>query len=290
MMNIKTLLREPLLHFLLLGAGLFLLYGQLNEGEKQIPSRITITQTDLDRLAETWLRRTGRFPSEQEKQAQLQAYIREQVLYREARQLGLDQNDIIVRRRLAQKMEFLFKDLIFIGEPDEATLQAFMQDNAEQFTRPASLSFSQVRVDPGRHAGQARQHAGKLLERLRSGPLKTPLAQLGDPLMLPAKQVQLSEQQIAALFGEAFARDLMTLPVGQWQGPVESAYGLHLVRIDEHRKAVMPALASIKDRVEREWRATEQRKANAAFYQGLRQRYDVVLDIKADDPTRLSAR
>ncbi len=290
MFAIQKLLREPLLHFLLIGAGLFLVYGQMAEPEVEAGNRIVISQTDLERLAQTWLRRMGRLPSDEERQVQLESYIREQVLYREARLLGLDQDDIIVRRRLAQKMEFLFADLTAIDPPDDAALARFLEENAESFAIPVRLSFSHVYLDVKRHGDQVHQQASSILARLRETGMSAKAESLGDAIMLPASFSQASKQQLESLFGQAFAAKLFSLPTGQWQGPITSAYGLHLVKIQTRHEASLPALAEIRPRLEREWLAREQRKANDTFYQALRQRYDIVLEDMDSKTTRLSAR
>ena len=166
--KIRNLLREPLLHFLVIGAGLFFLFNQVGDPEVGADNRIVITQADLDRLAAVWLRRMGRPPTSQEREQQLDHYIREQVLYREALAMGLDQNDVIVRRRLAQKMEYLFNDLSLIPEPTEAELSLFLSENPEKFTVPASISFNQIYLDPTRRGQKVHEDAKKLLTQLNT--------------------------------------------------------------------------------------------------------------------------
>jgi len=133
-LTIHKLLREPLLHFLIIGAGLFFLFSQADDPDIGTDNRIVIMQADLERLADVWLRRTGRPPSAQDREQQLDQYIREQVLYSEALAMGLDKDDVIVRRRLSQKMEYLFNDLSLIAEPTETELNAFLTENFLKFT------------------------------------------------------------------------------------------------------------------------------------------------------------
>ena len=164
--KIYKLLREPLLHFLVIGAGLFFLFNQVGDPEIGTDDRIVITQANLDRLATVWLRRMGRPPTSQEREQQLDHYIRQQVLYREALAMGLDQDDVIVSRRLAQKMEYLFSDLSVIPKPSEAELSSFLSENPAKFTVPAHISFSQLYLDPNRRGQEVYADAQKLLTQL----------------------------------------------------------------------------------------------------------------------------
>ena len=219
--QIYKLLREPLLHFLVIGAGLFILFNQVGDLEVEADNRIVITQTDLDRLAAVWLRRMGRPPTSQERERQLDHYIREQVLYREALAMGLDQNDIIVRRRLAQKMEYLFNDLSLIPEPTEAELSSFLSENPEKFTVPASISFSQIYLDPTRRGQKVREDAKKLLAQLHAQKgVADDVASKGDRSLLPYDYSEERENELASQFGKSFAAQLFALPRGQLAGPV----------------------------------------------------------------------
>jgi hypothetical protein len=281
MMNqskLYSLLREPLLHFLVLGAGLFFLFSQINDPQAEANNRITITQADLDRLATTWLKRMGRPPSAQEREQQLEYYIREQVLYREAMTMGLDQDDVIVRRRLAQKMEYLFNDLSLVPEPTEAELATFLSKHPAKFTRPATLSFSQIYLDPGQHDQEINEDAKQLLEQLKETSAVVDTINLGDRSLLPYEFTKERESEIASMFGAAFAKQAFSLPVDSWQGPITSEYGVHLIYIHSRTEARLPPLAEIRERVVREWRTTKQHDANEIFYQSMQQRYEIVLD------------
>ena len=277
--QIHKLLREPLLHFLIIGAGLFVLFNQVGDPEVGANNRIVITQTDLDRLAAVWLRRMGRPPTSQEREQQLDHFIREQVLYREALAMGLDQNDVIVRRRLAQKMEYLFNDLSLIPEPTEAELSSFLSENPEKFTVPASISFSQIYLDPTRRGQKVREDAKKLLTRLHAQKgITGDVTSKGDRSLLPYDYSEERENELANLFGKSFAAQLFALPMGSWQGPLTSEYGVHVVYVKSRREARLPPLDDIRARVSSEWRSVKERRANEIFYESLRQRYEIVLD------------
>ena len=277
------LLREPLLHFLIIGAGLFFLFNQISDPEIETDHRITITQSDLDRLAATWLKSMGRPPSAQEREQQLKHYIREQVLYREAMTMGLDQDDVIVRRRLAKKMEYLFNDLSFIAEPTETELSSFLTEHASKFTLPATITFSHIYLDPGKHKQDINKDAEQLLKQLKETTAAINTIDMGDRSLLPYQFTAARENEIASMFGTAFAKQVFALPDSSWQGPITSEYGVHLIHISSRTEARLPPLAEIRESVTREWRTTKQQEANEIFYQSLYQRYEIILN---DDVAR----
>ena len=271
-------MREPLLHFLVIGAGLFFLFSQVGDPDIAIDNRIVITQADLDRLADVWLRRTGRPPTSQDRERQLEHFIREQVLYREALAMGLDKDDVIVRRRLSQKMEYLFKNLGSIVEPDEVELNLFLAENASNFTIPAKISFRHIYLNPNSRGQGIYVSARKLLTQLHDPAGVTDVASKSDRSLLPFDYAEKRENEIASLFGDAFSKQVFSLPAGSWQGPIDSVYGVHLVYIKSHNMPRLPQLSLIRERVSSEWKAEKQRKTGEVFYQSLLQRYEIVLD------------
>ena len=276
--RLYTLLGEPLLHFLVIGAALFIIFYYVNDTQTKTENRILITQTDLDRLAATWLKTMGRPPSAQEREKQLKHYIREQVLYREAMTMGLDQNDVIVRRRLAKKMEYLFNDLSFIAEPTETELISFLSEHAAKFTLPATITFSQIYLDPGKRKQHINKDAKQLLKQLKETTAAIDTMNMGDRSLLPYQFTTARENKIAGMFGTAFAKQVFALPASSWQGPITSEYGAHLIHISSRIEARLPPLAEIRESVTRDWRATKQQAANEIFYQSLYQRYEIILD------------
>lgn len=276
--KLNTFLHEPLLHFLLIGAGLFFLFSQISDPQAKTDHRITITQAKLDILANTWLKRMGRPPSAQERDQQLEHYIREQILYREAMNMGLDKDDAIVRRRLANKMEYLFNDLSFIPEPTDTELASFLSDHTAKFILPATITFSQIYLDPGSHNQEINKVAKQLLEQLKQTTARVDTMNIGDKTQLPYKFTKARQSEISSMFGTAFTNQAFALPVNSWQGPVTSEYGLHLIYINTHTKAQLPQLAEIRQRVASEWRTTKQHEANETFYQSLHRRYEIILD------------
>jgi hypothetical protein len=287
--KLYTLLREPLLHFLIIGAGLFFLYSQINDPNVATDHRITITQANLDRLAATWLKRMGRPPSAQEREQQLEHYIREQVLYREAMAMGLDQDDAIVRRRLANKMQYLFNDLSLIPEPSETELASFLSEHPAKFTLPATITFKQIYLDPGQHDQEITEDAKRLIEQLKATTSDVDIINLGDQSLLPYDFTQERESEIASMFGAGFAEQAFALPINSWLGPVASEYGIHLIYIISRTEYRLPSLAKIRERVASELRTTKQHETNEIFYQSLYQRYEIILEEEVAKDARVSA-
>ena len=220
---------------------------------------------------------SGRPPTPQEREQQLDHYIREQVLYREALAMGLDQDDVIVRRRLAQKMEYLFDDLSLIPEPTGTELSSFLSENPSKFTVPSKISFSHIYLDTDSRGQGVYEDAKQLLKQLQDPAGVIDVESKGDRFLMPYDYSEKRESELANLFGESFAEQLFALPAGSWQGPLTSEYGVHLVYVKSRCKALLPPLAEIRTRVSNDWRAEKQQEANNAFYQSLLQRYEIVI-------------
>jgi len=277
------LLREPLMHFLLIGAALFFVFDQVGD-PVEVGNRIVISQADLDMLASDWLRRTGLPPSPQQVEQQVRQYIHEQVLSREAVNLGLDRDDVIIRRRLAQKMRFLFDDLGQVPDPTDADLNVFMSNHIERFTLPATLSFRHIFLNPDSRGEAIQDQAQQLLRRLQESSPAIDTSELGDPTLLPLHFDIQTRLQISNLLGDEFAEQVYSLPVSRWSGPVASGYGLHLVYVHSRTAARVQPLAEVRQSVIRQWQTAKQQELNDLFYQGIQQRYEIILDddIAAD--------
>lgn len=287
-LKLHCLIREPLLHFLLIGAGLFILFNQIGEPTIEADRRIIITQSDLDFLATSWLRSTGRPAAALEREQQLEHYIREQVLSREAMAMGLDKNDAIVRRRLAKKMEYLFNDLSFIPEPTETELSNFLSEHTSKFTRPADITFTQIFFDPDQRDKKTGEDAEKLLEQLKETTADVDTIDMGDRSLLPYNLTNARKNEITSIFGEEFSNQAFTLPVASWQGPIISEYGIHLIYINSRTEARLPPHTEIRERVANEWRTMKKHTINEIFYQSLLQRYEIILDQDASIDTMVS--
>lgn len=269
-------LREPLLHFLLLGAVLFVLFGWVEGPAQGDAARIDITQGRIEQMTVTFQRTHQRLPNPGELDELIEDAIREEVYYREALALGLDRDDTIVRRRLKQKLEFVTEEVA--PEPSAAELEAFLQKHPELFRTEQTYSLSQLYLDPQRQGEGAPEIAQRWLDELRrrGGPAAD-TSGLGDPSLLPARADKVGAGELSRLFGVAFERALQTLPVGQWTGPVSSGVGQHLVLLRQRQAARTPPLSEVRDQVHQQWAVTWRTEANARYYAELRQRYDVTV-------------
>jgi len=272
------ILREPLLHFILLGAAIFVIYGFVIRHRTDKPGEIVVTQGTLENIITGFTRTWQRPPTEEELRGQVRDYIREEAAYREALAMGLDRDDTIVRRRLRQKLEFLSDDLVTRVEPTDADLQTFLQLHPNLFQSEAIFSFWQVYLNPQQHAANLSADEARLLAALqRTGP-DADLSSLGDPFLLPPSSQNISLAEVKQAFGDQFASALVALPTNRWQGPVTSGYGAHFVFLFQCTEPSLPALAGIRDQVRREWFNTKRNEATEKFYQGLLKRYNVKIE------------
>lgn len=270
----RWLLQEPLLHFLVFGAALFLVFEFTQEEAGPGERKIVVTAGQVEQLAGQFSRTWLRPPTASELEGLVEKYIRGEVLYREAQGLGLDRDDPYIRNRLALKLETLLDDLSVEPEPTEEELARFLENHAERFTEPERLSFRQVYVGSDRYPDPAAE-ARRVLELLQSG--EDP-DRFGDVSMLTARFDGASPDDVARVFGGDFVDTLAGIEPGVWHGPVRSPFGLHLVRITERLSARLPALEEIRDAVMAEWRDQQRREAREQAYERLRERYEVVVE------------
>ena len=275
-------LKEPLFHFLLIGAALFMLYGWQTDDSAERPDQIIFTEADVDRLINLWERKWQRLPTQQELQGLIEQQIREEVLYREALAMDLDRDDMVVRRRMSQKMEFISNDLASLAEPDDAQLQAYLETHAEKFAIPGRISYSQVYLNASQRGEQVFADAEKLLEELSQSAVDMDITMAGDPFMGGYSFNDETDFGVARIFGQLFAKQIFELPVGEWSGPVESGYGLHLVHVDSRTDSRAPSLDQVRDKVRVEWVAEQQRKTNDLLYSELRKRYEITIEGPAN--------
>ena len=282
--RLRRWLGEPLLHFLALGALIFVAYAALSPGGSPGDRRIVVTPALVEHLAETFALTWQRPPSESEIRALVEDHVKEEILYREALALGLDRDDVVVRRRLRQKMEFLSEDVALMTEPNDDDLRAYLAAHPDDFRRDAIVGFVHVFLSPERRGAALKTDAARVLAALRRGDAAADTAadvaaSFGDPFLLPSRFEGIAMRDVASQLGESFASALAAAPVGEWTGPVASSYGAHLIRVSTREDARLPTLEENRELVEREWRAAERRKANEAFYAKLRERYVVSIEM-----------
>jgi hypothetical protein len=273
--GVRRWLREPLLHFLLLGCGLFLLYGWVGGRARGDGENIAITQGQIAQLSAGFVRMYQRTPDQAELQGLIDEAIHEEIYYREAMKLGLDRDDTIVRRRLTQKLQFVSESVSPIPDPTDAELEAFLRDNPQRFQREVRYSLSQVFLDPEQRGARLADDVQTLLARLqRFG--SAPDAS-GDASLMPQSFEKAPAVELSRLFGDKFETALRAVPIGQWSGPVPSGYGVHLVLVRERDAAGTAAFADVRADVRRAWIEARQAEANAHYYAELRSRYRVTV-------------
>ena len=277
----RSLLKEPLLHFVLMGAILFAAQGwraQETTGEEngeRGAKQIAVTAEVITRLKDSWSRQYQTVPTAEELRGLVRAHLREEVLYREALTLGLDRNDEIVRRRLAQKMEFLSEDVAGFDRPDDAELEAYYEQNAARYVKPAQVSFRHVYFSTEKRGARLEVDAGEALAALRGGAQDTTV---GDGFLHGFEFAGMESAELTALFGEDFAESLAGLPLGVWQGPVLSTYGTHLILIEARGQSKSLPLPDVLSQVTRDFFEERRRAENESFFNRLRDRYEITID------------
>jgi PPIC-type PPIASE domain len=276
-----ALMKEPLLHFLLAGAALFGAYAWINRAAENPTAgkaqQVHIGAGDVAWLAENWTTQWRRPPTQEELLGLIADYLNEQVLAREARALGLEDNDVIVRRRLAQKLTFLIEDTLRHAEPSEIELQQYYETYAQRFRSDAHISLRQIYFSPQRRAN-ARSDAADTLRLLRDKGHALSTEELGDRLLIETEFHDESEQSISGTFGPGFARAVFSLEPGDWSGPIESGYGLHLVRVSTLQTAQLRPFSDVRERVAQEWRREQENSAKERYLAELRKKYSLVTD------------
>ncbi|HXV24583.1 MAG TPA: peptidylprolyl isomerase [Alphaproteobacteria bacterium] len=267
----------------MIGAGVFGLYALVAGGEREdLRDTIVVTEGRVQQLAEVFAKTWQRPPTQDELRGLVDAYVKEEVYYREALKLGLDRDDTLIRRRMQQKMEFVTEPSDEALKPDDDALQAYLDGNKDAFRVEPRIAFDQVFLNPKKVGAPAADRAKQTLEALKASAPGNG-SELGDPTLLPAA-IELSPlSAIARNFGEAFATNLADLPDNEWAGPFKSPYGLHLVRVTKRVDGYDPKLAEVRDAVMQAWR-TEQREAfQAKAYGDLFAKYEVVLPAAEDE-------
>lgn len=275
----KRWLSEPMLHFAVAGAALFAAYALVSSGRDHGAADISVHvgPTEVEWLRASWRRQWQREPTTSELGGLVTEYLKEELLVREARAMALDENDTIVRRRLAQKLEFIVQDTARLAEPGADELRRYFDAHQELFRLPARASFSQVYF-----SREQREHpeadAATALALLTQAGAPTQAATLGDSLMVEPAWTEVDEATVSAQFGTEFAQAVFALTPGAWQGPIESAFGLHLVRVDRIVPAAPRAFAEARVQVEQRWRSERERELGQRYFASLLDKYAVSID------------
>ncbi len=270
----KKFLAEPLLHFLLIGALLFVLFEVLRSPGDVSDKRIVITQSDVEALQANFARTWQRPPTMQELQRLIEEKVRGEIAYREAVAMGLDVNDAYVKQRMKAKLEFMLEDISTLDQPTDQELADYLAQHPEKFRREAQVSFVQVYL--GEQPSE--QEVARVLSQLTEAGAEAELETYGKSIMLPLAVSASPLSVVDRRFGSGFTAQLEGFPVGQWQGPVVSSYGYHLVQVNGRVAAMDPPLEAVRREVTRELVAERIKTVKETTYAGLREQYEVIIE------------
>ena len=269
---------KPLWHLvlfsLILAAILLILFGIPLGGDRQ--NRIVIGNAALEQRLAAWQRTWQRMPTLEEAQRMMQQHTREEVLYREAVKRGLDQNNQAVRQALITQMQMLAESQVNEEELTDEAVEAYFALRRGQFRRPPEMTFVQIFLSTDRRGASAEEDARNLLARLEGKPLeKEVIRELGDPFLFAQDNQRLTPDEVANQFGEGFSKSILGLEQGRWQGPIPSAYGLHLVFVEQKVEGYIPELKEVAAEVIEDMRYDARQAAEEQFYTELIRQYDI---------------
>ena len=280
---VASLMRKPLFHFILIGALIYVFYSFLIEekaaGTGESNRTIIVTQAEIAFMVDSWQKRWNRPPTEEEKDGFTNAYIKEMVFYRVALEMGLDKNDVMIRRLLGQKVQFITNDLIKPQEPGENELKVYFKNNIDSYTLPERITMTQIYFDPDLREGQTLIDAENTIGLLKKIDINSVNPNdYGDRLMLQNHYPHRTEAEIARLFGNEFAKSIIELKTNEWHGPILSGYGTHIVYLHSRQKSDPPDFDKVRELVLENWLDEKKKELNDLYYKGLLARYDVVIE------------
>jgi hypothetical protein len=271
--------------FLIIGAmiyGAYALFGTQEEDFRN--TKVHVDANRINAFISEWEARWNRPPTRQEIDGVIQSYIREDVLYRQAVEMGLNEDDPITRRRMAQKLEFLTSDLAMMVKPAQGELEGFFKENRAAYQAPNRITLSHLFFNPDRRKKSTLADASEVLATLQAkGEPDAESMQAGDPFMLHSDFVSVTETDIARQMGNGFSEAVMKLKPGQWHGPVLSGYGVHLVYVFEHLASPPVVFEEVEATVLEDWQVEQREKFNADFLENLKNRYEIVIDQIPED-------
>ena len=270
--RIPRWLRDPLVVFLLIGVSVFAFDRWRDPGNAALRV-IEVTEAQVDGIRARWAAQFGRPATDEELRALIDEAVKEEILYREAQRLALDRDDAIVRRRLAQKMTFVLEDTAETEAPGEDDVAAYYAEQSELYRDPARTTFVHVFLSNDRRADPTGD-ANELLRQLHND-AAADWRQLGDPFMLLREYANRTDREVTELFGGRFAAAIVKLAPDEWEGPVASAYGTHLVRVITRTASTMPGLAHVRGRVVKDLLEARRREQNQVAFESVRERYEV---------------
>ena len=281
----KKFMREPLVHFLLIGAGLFLLFGWRSApapGAGGLPalvsSSIVVNQDDIDQMVATFTKTWLRQPEKHEVKNLVEDFVRSEIYYREAVSIGLDRDDVVIKRRMRQKMEFILEDITSQAEPSEKELREYLLKHVSAYLTEPRIAFRHVYISTSRRGAGAESNATQVISQLRGG---ADPASLGDPTALEFEIPLSSARDVKSQFGDEFGTMIFETETGKWTGPIRSAFGLHLVQVTNRIDSKLPDLGDVVEQVKRDWMIDRQNELKNSLYAKIRERYSVTVETRS---------
>jgi hypothetical protein len=271
------LAKEPLLHFVVLGAFVFVLYALLAD-DGPAEDEIFVSRGQQEHLVAGFTRTWRRPPAPSEFNGLVNDWIREEIAYREGVEMQLDTNDTIIRRRLRQKLEMLAEDIVSLEEPTEEVLAQYLADNQSDYTREPVYTLRQVYFSEDKRRDEAVTDAEQALVLLQTGSMMVDPETMGDPITLPHRLASERRGAVAATFGGEFAEGLSAIEPGVWSGPIRSGYGLHLVLVESLIPGRPLTLAEAEREVRRDWANERRNEAIDKLYETLREQYTITVE------------
>jgi hypothetical protein len=277
---VSKLLKEPLIYFFLLGFVVFGLHSFLNRvnQEDKDPFTVEVTSSDIEWIRSSWEARMKRQPTQQELQGLINRFIRDEILFREASAMDLDDRDLVIQRRLVQKLTFVFEDLAESIEPTDDELKNYLRENQEKYRIPEMISFTQVYFNPDKRK-EATGEAKTVLASLKS--VQSPpeeAVSLGDSIMIDSSFRKRSPDEVARTLGKEFADELFSAGKMGWQGPIVSTFGLHLIYIEERIASKMPEFENIREDVKNDFMYERKKQVIDGAYKAVKSRYTILVE------------
>ena len=278
--RIKKILKSPLVYFFVIGFVIFGLHSFLNR-EKQDdtdPFTVDVTSADIEWIRSSWEARMKRQPMQHELQELINRFIRDEILFREAMAMDLDDRDLVIQRRLVQKLTFVFEDLAETIEPTNDELKKYMQENHEKYRIPEMISFTQVYFNPEKRKNIMEETESLLagLKSKESAPEEAVF--LGDSIMIDSAFREKSPDEVARILGKEFADELFSIDENGWQRPIGSTFGLHLVYISDHIASQMPEFENIRENVKNDFMYDRKKKVIDSAYKAVKSRYTILVE------------
>ena len=279
----RSFLTEPLVHFLIIGFLLFIGFEALKDTSAGNGDTVTITRSAIKTIQANFLRTWSREPTAQELDKLIEELVRDEIAQREAEAMGLDQDDLYIRKRLRMKFELLLDDFTSGSKPDDTELQQYLDNNREKFNIPPRYALQQIYFNPELRKGTIAADMEDALKKLNKADTDSKVELLGDSTMLPLSVPAMTPRMISRQFGSEFTAQIEALPLGQWSTPLRSGYGYHLVMITDKIESRTVQLDEVREQVEREWTAARKKEVKEQAYERLRSKYQVIIESEASE-------